>query len=80
VRFQDGSPFTAAAAVLSLNLSCATYCPWAAVHAMGDSLIFTSDSPLSNLPVLLAGDAFLITLTRNADGQTPSQPTGTGPF
>lgn len=80
VHFHDGSPLTAAAAVLSLNLSCTTSCPWSAVRAVGSSLIFTSDSPLPNLPALLAGDPFLIALTRNADGQTLTQPTGTGPF
>jgi len=80
VQFHDGSPLTAAAAVMSLNLSCAANCPWTAVRAVGSSLIFTTDSPLPNLPELLAGNAFLITLTRNAGGQTPSQPTGTGPF
>lgn len=80
VHFQDGSPFTAEAAVMSLNLSCAANCPWSAVHAVGDSVVFTSDAPLPNLPVLLACDSFLITLTRDANGQTPSQPTGTGPF
>jgi peptide/nickel transport system substrate-binding protein len=81
VHFHDGSVLTAAAVEMSLNLSCATKCPWTAVHAVGSSsVVFTSDSPLPNLPALLAGDAFLVTLTRNADGQTPSQPTGTGPF
>ena len=80
VHFQNGTPLTAAAAVMSLNLSCATNCPWTTVHAVGDSVVFTSDAPLPNLPVLLACDSFLIALTRDADGQTPSQPTGTGPF
>jgi peptide/nickel transport system substrate-binding protein len=81
VHFHDGSPLTAAAVVMSLNLSCNGNCPWSAVRAVGpSSIVFTSDSPLPDLPVLLAGDAFLIQLTRSADGQTPSQPTGTGPF
>jgi len=81
VHFHDGSPLTATAVVMSLNLACMGNCPWKAVRAAGTlSLIFTSDSPLPNLPALLAGNAFLIALTRNADGQTPAQPIGTGPF
>jgi peptide/nickel transport system substrate-binding protein len=80
VQFHDGSPLTVAAAVMSLNLACNSNCPWTTLRALGSSLIFTSESPVPNLPALLAGDAFLIELTRTADGQSPSQPTGTGPF
>ncbi len=80
VQFHDGSPLTAAAVVMSLNLACNANCPWTAVNAVGSSIVFTSESPLPNLPALLASDAFLIQLTRTADGQTPGQPTGTGPF
>lgn len=80
VQFQDGSPVTAAAAVISLNLACNASCPWTEVRAVGPSVVFTSESPLPNLPSLLAGDAFLIQLTRTADGQAPSQPIGTGAF
>jgi peptide/nickel transport system substrate-binding protein len=80
VQFHNGSPLTAAAVVMSLNLACNANCPWTAVRAVGSSLVFTSESPLPSLPALLAGDGFLIQLTRTADGQTPSQPTGTGPF
>jgi peptide/nickel transport system substrate-binding protein len=80
-HFHDGSLLNAAVVEMSLNLSCAANCPWTSVHAVGSSsLVFTSDAPLPNLPALLAGDAFLITLTRNADGQPTAQPTGTGPF
>ncbi len=35
---------------------------------------------MPNLPALLAGDAYLIALTRTPDGQTPASPIGTGPF
>ena len=42
--------------------------------------MFTSDSPTPNLPALLTQDVFLIALTRTADGQTPANPIGTGPF
>lgn len=80
VQFHDGSPLTASAAVLSLNLSCAANCPWTAVHAVGSDVVFTSDSPMPNLPALLASDEFLIALTRTQDGQTPPNPIGTGSF
>jgi len=80
VHFQDGSPLTSTAVVMSLNLSCTQSCPWTAVHAVGSSVVFTSDSPIPNLPALLTQNAFLIALTRTADGQTPAGPVGTGPF
>jgi peptide/nickel transport system substrate-binding protein len=80
VHFHDGTLLTAQAAVMSLNLASAAHCPWTAVRAVGSSVIFTSDTPLPNLPAILAGDSFLIALTRGAGGQTPAQPTGTGPF
>jgi ABC-type transport system substrate-binding protein len=65
---------------MSLNLSCAANCPWSAVRAVGSEVVITSDSPLPNLPALLATDAFLIALTRTADGLAPSNPIGTGAF
>jgi peptide/nickel transport system substrate-binding protein len=80
VHFHDGSPLISTAVVMSLNLSCSANCPWTAVHAVGSSVVFTSDSPMPNLPALLAGDTFLIALTRTADGQTPANLIGTGPF
>ena len=80
VQFQDGSPVTVDGVVMSLNLACNGNCPWSAVRAVGSSIVFTSESPLPNLPSLLAGDAFLIQLTRTADGQAPGQPTGTGAY
>jgi peptide/nickel transport system substrate-binding protein len=80
VIFQDGSPLTSTAVAMSLNLSCTQNCPWTAVHAVGSSVVFTSDSPTPNLPALLTQDVFLIALTRTADGQTPANPIGTGPF
>ncbi len=80
VHFHDGSPLTSSAVVMSLNLSCAENCPWMTVHTVGSLVVFTGDSPMPNLPALLAGDSFLITLTRTPDGQTPASPTGTGPF
>ena len=80
VHFHDGSPMNAAAVVMALNTACTANCPWTAVRAVGSTLVFTSDSPMPNLPALLAGDAYLIALTRSADGQTPANPIGTGPF
>lgn len=80
VHFHDGSPLSAAAVAMALNTDCTASCPWTAVRAVGSAVIFTSDSPMPNLPALLAGDAYLIALTRTADGQTPANPIGTGPF
>jgi peptide/nickel transport system substrate-binding protein len=80
VHFHDGSSLTSTAVVASLNAACAANCPWTAVHAVGASVVFTGDSPMPNLPALLAGDDFLITLTIGADGKTPTANTGTGPF
>jgi len=80
VRFQDGTPLTADAVVRSLNASCTSDCPWSSAAAVGSSVVFTGDSPIPNLPVLLAGDRFLISLTVDANGQIPTTPTGTGPF
>jgi len=80
VYFHDGSPLTSTAVVQSLNLDCPANCPWATVHAVGSTVVFTGDSPMPNLPALLAGDEFLIALTVTADGKTPSGNIGTGPF
>ena len=80
VQFQDGSPLTPDAVVMSLNLSCAANCPWTAVRAVGSQVVFLGDSAMPNLPALLASSDYLIALTRTADGQTPSNPIGTGPF
>ena len=80
VHFHDGSPLNSTAVVMALNTVCTANCPWTAVRAVGSTVIFTSDSPMPNLPALLGGDAYLIALTRTADGQTPANPIGTGPF
>jgi peptide/nickel transport system substrate-binding protein len=80
VHFQDGSQLNSAAVVMALNIACTANCPWTAARAVGSAVIFTSDSPMPNLPALLAGNAYLIALTRTADGQTPANPIGTGPF
>ncbi len=80
VHFQDGSPLTSTGVVASLNLSCSSNCPWAAVHAVGSAVVFTGDSPMPNLPALLAADDFLISLIAPADGSTQQAIIGTGAF
>lgn len=80
VRFHDGTPLTAASALQSLTASCGSNCPWSAVRVVGSSIIFTSDSPLPDLPDLLASDLFLISQPRSAISGSPAQPVGTGFF
>jgi peptide/nickel transport system substrate-binding protein len=73
VHFHDGAPLTSAAVVTALNAACSANCPWTAIHAVGASVIFTGDSPMPNLPALLAGDEYLI--ANDLGGNI-----GTGPF
>lgn len=73
VNFQDGSPLTSVAVAASLNAACAGHCPWTTLHAIGSSVIFTSDSAMPNLPALLAGSEYFI--AGGTDGNI-----GTGPF
>lgn len=80
VRFHDGTPLTAIAVIASLNASCPANCPWTAIRAAGSSVVFTADSPMPNLPALLAADEFLVSLTIASDGKTPTGAIGTGPF
>jgi peptide/nickel transport system substrate-binding protein len=79
VQFHDGSALTSPAVVASLTASCSSDCPWTAVKAVGPLVVFTSDSPMPNLPALLAGDTFLIRLATPGDGNPPVNQ-GTGPF
>lgn len=79
-RFHDGTPLTSINVVASLNIACPQNCPWSAVHAVGTSVVFTADSPMPNLPALLATDEFLIALTITSDGKTPAPNIGTGAF
>ncbi len=76
VHFHDGSTLTSSAVVASLTASCAANCPWSAIHAVGASVVFTSDSPMPNLPAILAGDDFLI----QASSANGHDVVGTGPF
>jgi MarR-like DNA-binding transcriptional regulator SgrR of sgrS sRNA len=80
VYFHDGSPLTSTAVVQALNLDCPANCPWASVRAVGSTVVFTADSPMPNLPALLAGDEFLIALTVTTDGKTSTANIGTGSF
>ena len=77
VQFNDGSPLISAAVVASLTASCTANCPWTAVRSFGNSIVFTGDSPMPNLPELLAGDDYLITST---DTGGSGAMIGTGPF
>lgn len=83
VHFQDGSALTSAVVESSLSGSCGSACPWTAVHAVGSSVVFTTDSPMPNLPAQLAGDDFLIARAGNinsAPGSVPGLFIGTGAF
>ncbi len=80
VHFHDGTPLNSANVVAALTALCGAGCPWSAVHAVGSSVVFTSDAPLPNLPELLAGDGYRIALTGSEIGTSPSGSIGTGPF
>jgi peptide/nickel transport system substrate-binding protein len=80
VHFHDGSQLTSAAVAASLIASCGSNCPWTAVRAVGLSVVFTGDSPMPNLPTLLADERFLIVLAVTEEGKTPTGAIGTGPF
>ena len=81
VNFQDGRPLTALSVAASLTESCRIKaCPWTGVHVVGLSIVFTSDVSISDLPTLLAGNAFLIQLAAEGDNQQASQVVGTGPY
>jgi len=80
VHFHDGTPLNSANVVASLAAICGAGCPWTALHAVGSSVVFTSDSPLPNLPELLAGDGYRIALTGVASVAIPAGSIGTGPF
>jgi ABC-type transport system substrate-binding protein len=73
VRFHDGSPLTAEAVVQAISAACAN-CRWRA-HAVGVSVVITSESPLPGLPAELARSAYAVTRQNDA-----GDPNGTGPF
>jgi len=83
VHFSDGTALTSSAVESSLTGSCGAACPWTAVHAVGSSVVFTTDSPMPNLPALLAGDDFLIVRAgsiNSASGSVLGPFIGTGAF
>ncbi len=80
VVFHDGSPLTGLAVVTALNQSCRmTACPWSAVRVSGQSVVFTGESPMPNLPELLAQPEFLVRQIAPPD-QPEKSLIGTGPF
>ena len=80
VHFHDGTPLTSVNVIASLNQACPSNCPWTTLHAVGSSVVFICDSPMPNLPWLLAGDDYRIALTVSGNGPTPPGGIGTGPF
>jgi len=62
VQFHTGWPLKSSTVAETLSGSCRmdAACPWASVRAVGTSVVFISDSPMPNLPALLAGDGYLI--------------------
>jgi MarR-like DNA-binding transcriptional regulator SgrR of sgrS sRNA len=83
VRFQDGAALTSTSVESSLTGSCGAACPWTAVHAVGSSVVFITDSPMPNLPALLADDDFLIVRAESINdpgGSIPGPFVGTGAF
>ena len=81
VSFHNSHPMNALAVVNSLEESCrATRCPWTAVHVLGQSVVFTSDNPLPDMPALLAGNEFLIKQSLPSLDNGASLEIGTGPF
>lgn len=79
VHFHDGTALTAEIVAASLQQTCSAPanvpCPWSTVHAVGSSVIFTAESPLPDLPELLAQTEFAIS-RQDATGALD----GTGPF
>jgi peptide/nickel transport system substrate-binding protein len=80
VHFHDGTPLNSANVVASLTVICGAGCPWTTVHAVGSSVVFTSDAPLPNLPELLASDSYRIALSGSENDTGASGVIGTGPF
>jgi peptide/nickel transport system substrate-binding protein len=75
VRFHDGAALTPASVAVSLSQSCAKLCPWTGLSAVGNSLVFESESAMPELPAELARSMYLITRQHDA-----AEPSGTGPF
>jgi len=80
VTFHTGFPLTADRAADSLTTDCRGNCPWTSLKAHANTLVFTSDAPMPELPFLLAEARFLITLTDAGEGKAPPCCIGTGPY
>lgn len=81
VIFHDGAPANSLAVINSLNQSCRiTSCPWSALRAAGESVVFTGESPMPNLAELLARPEFLIHQIPSVDSAATKPLIGTGPF
>ncbi|WP_263351814.1 ABC transporter substrate-binding protein [Acidicapsa acidisoli] len=81
VSFHNGHPLNALAVVTSLEESCrAAACPWSAVRVLGQSVVFTSDNPIPDLPSLLSENGFLIQQKSLAEDNAAATVIGTGPF
>jgi len=79
VHFHDGTAVNSANVVASLTAICGSGCPWTAIHAVGSSVVFTSDSALPNLPELLSGDEYRIAL-QGSENAAIHESIGTGAF
>ncbi len=79
VHFQDGETLTPDAVAAALTEVCghgaAGKCPWRMVRGVGASVVFVSDSPVPDLPALLAQMQFAIA-RQGANGAV----IGTGPY
>jgi peptide/nickel transport system substrate-binding protein len=81
VTLHDGTPLNSLAVVNSLNQSCrVTSCPWSGLHVVGQSVVFTGESAMPNLPEFLARPEFLIREITSPNSQTAKSLIGTGPF
>jgi ABC-type transport system substrate-binding protein len=79
VTFHNGLPLSADRAIASLTKDCNGACPWTSLRTQGNAIIFASDSPMPEMPSLLAEDQFRISLD-NGNCGTPPCSVGTGPF
>lgn len=79
VHFQDGEALTSDAVAAALTAICSGGavgpCPWRTVRSVGASIVFSSDSPVPDLPELLAQTEFAI-----ARQDRSGAVIGTGPF
>ena len=81
VHFQDGEALTSDTVAAALSDICARpaagggACPWRMARGVGPSVVFVSDSPVPDLPELLAQTEFAIA-RQDATGAV----IGTGPF